>query len=244
MITKYTKILFETLSRKKESPFNISNDSEFVVGNNVKITNTQILLKNQSKLIINDNVILKDYIINIENGECTIEKHNIIEKGNQPLPPSITIKNGKLFISNHNNINATFLIRFKGICNIGQYNSINENTEFRCDERISVGDFNMISYDCLIYDTNTHCIYKPEERRKLTKNDFPSIGVEKEKPKTKPILIGNDCWIGKRATILKGSTLENNTILGTNSVLSGTIRTGMIATGNPAKKVKNINFHR
>lgn len=109
-----------------------------------------------------------------------------------------------------------------------------ERTEIRCDHLIEIGDYNMISYECMIYDTNTHCLYTKEKRRDMTRHDFPRIGQEYEKPVTSPVKIGNDCWIGKRAAILKGVTIGDECIVGTLAVITKRVNNNMLCYGNPA----------
>ena len=92
----------------------------------------------------------------------------------------------------------------------------------------------MISYQCMIYDTNSHVMYAPEKRRELTIKDFPDIGREYEKPLTKAASIGNDCWLGKRAVILKGSKIGNNSVVAACCVVTGEVPENNLAYGNPA----------
>jgi acetyltransferase-like isoleucine patch superfamily enzyme len=74
-----------------------------------------------------------------------------------------------------------------------------------------------------LWDTNTHCIYSSQERRHIAEKFFPNIGSEVETPKTLPMQIGNDCWIGKNVSILKGTTIEDEVIIGIGSILSNQI---------------------
>lgn len=55
------------------------------------------------------------------------------------------------------------------------------------------------------------------------------------------IKIGNNCFIGERATILYGVTLPDNTIVGASSVVTKSVSSpGQIIGGNPAKVIGNI----
>ena len=58
-------------------------------------------------------------------------------------------------------------------------------------------------------------------RRERTKQYFPYFGYENSKPKTAPVVIGDDCWIGEKASLLKGSKLGNEVIVGYNCLLTG-----------------------
>lgn len=219
--------------------------SDIKIGKNVFLRNVHIAARNNSTIIIGDNVEIDSVNINVDNGYVEIFNNNIICKGNSAIKPSIIIQTGKFILKENNTFKAKVWVRFGGILEVGKFNAINENSELRCDEKLQIGDFNMISYDCMIYDTNTHCIYEPLKRRKLTIEDFPIMGREIEKPITKPVIIGNDCWIGKRATILKGTILYNEVIIGSNAVVSNkTIDNYRIAYGNPCiirNQTKNEN---
>jgi len=208
--------------------------SSFAKGAGVEIINTKIVLTGKSEVIIHENVKLDGYDIHINDGYLEIGKFSQLIKGRQALIPIISIQKGKLIIGAYNSIKADLKIRFEGICSIGIYNSINEGTEIRCDQSVIIGDYNLISYECMIYDTNTHCIYPPIIRRERTKADFPTIGIETERPDTKEVIIGNDNWLGKRSVILKGCILGNQVIVGTNAVVSNMQIDKGVVVGNPA----------
>ena len=198
-----------------------------------KISNSVITIGKKGKLIISEGVLISGYIITIHEGEVHIDKDTILEQGANAVKPNLTVLNGLLHIGDHSIIRADFCIRFGGKCTIGSYTGIMEQTEIRVDESMRIGDFNMISYECMIYDTNTHCTYTPDIRRAMTVRDFPSIGMEHDKPVAKAVVIGNDCWIGKRAVILKGVTIGNNSTVATSAVVTKDIPTNVIAYGNP-----------
>ena len=54
----------------------------------------------------------------------------------------------------------------------------------------------------------------------------------------KPIVIGNNVWIGSNATILPEVTIGNNVIIGANSVVTKDIPDNSVAVGNPCKVIK------
>lgn len=68
-----------------------------------------------------------------------------------------------------------------------------------------------------------------------------TIGKEKEKEAywIKDIYIGNNVFIGARASILPGTTIGDNCIIGTGCVVKGNIPSNSILVGNPAKIVAN-----
>jgi acetyltransferase-like isoleucine patch superfamily enzyme len=63
-------------------------------------------------------------------------------------------------------------------------------------------------------------------------------------PKTKPISIGNNVWIGTRAVILKGGRIPDGCIVGANSLITKQFdKNNAIIAGNPAKVLKeNVRY--
>jgi acetyltransferase-like isoleucine patch superfamily enzyme len=217
----------------------ISSDrtSKIQRGKNVVIRNSSIILKDNSTLIIDEDVTIDGYSIYLERGVLRLGKNCIIDCDHEKA--WITISNGSIKIGNNCLIRASIWVRFCGELTIGNYNTINRGTMIRCDERIDIGNFNMISYECLIFDTNTHEILPIEERRKITIKDFPFFGREFRRPKTKPVKIGSDVWIGQRAIVLKGTIMEDVSIAATAVVISNkVVPSKFIAYGNPAKIVE------
>lgn len=54
----------------------------------------------------------------------------------------------------------------------------------------------------------------------------------------KPIIIGNDVWIGANVTILKGVKIGDGAVIGAGSVVTKNIPDYAISVGNPAKVIK------
>jgi acetyltransferase-like isoleucine patch superfamily enzyme len=55
-----------------------------------------------------------------------------------------------------------------------------------------------------------------------------------------PIVIGRDCWIGAKATILRGSRIGDGAVIGAHSVVRGDIPANTLAVGAPARVVKAL----
>lgn len=56
-------------------------------------------------------------------------------------------------------------------------------------------------------------------------------------------VIGNNCFIGVNSTILMGTHIGNNTIIGAGSVVHGIIPDNVVAAGNPAKVICSLEEH-
>ena len=202
--------------------FRLCEGSIGTIGKNVSIKNSRIIITQGSKIVIGNNVRLENCVISVANGSLTIGDHTII--GDSDNSPLLNIERGEIQVGHHTKINAKrFWVRYGGIASVGNYTNINANSEVRCDEKVTIGDYNQISYGVNIWDTNTHTILPVTERRELTKKYYPYFGKELSKPLTSPVFIGDDCWLGQGTAILKGSTLGNGVIVGYGTVIPGKV---------------------
>jgi len=53
-----------------------------------------------------------------------------------------------------------------------------------------------------------------------------------------PISIGDNVWLGTKATILRGVSIGSNSIVGANSVVTRPVGEGVVAVGAPARAIK------
>lgn len=97
------------------------------------------------------------------------------------------------------------------------------------EAEVSFGDNVFIGPNCGFY-TAGHPL-DPIERNK---------GLEF----ARPIIIGNNVWIGANVTVLPGVTIGNNCTIGAGSVVTKDIPENTIAVGNPCKVIKSINISR
>lgn len=102
--------------------------------------------------------------------------------------------------------------------------TVTAETEIVSQKRIVFGDNVLVSWDCLIMDTDFHRIYD-------------SAGIISNSPRS--IIIGDNVWIGCRSVILKGSRISSGSVVGANSFLCTDISgESGIFVGNPARLVK------
>lgn len=101
---------------------------------------------------------------------------------------------------------------------------------FQCNaaESVVIGNYVLAASNVLITDSD-HVI--EPDGIPVTVND---------KLKSKPVSIGNNCWIGQNAVILKGVTVGDNCIIGANSVVTRNIEANSIVAGNPARIIKKL----
>jgi len=205
----------------KKTKLYIQNHSEVRIESNVSIINSNLHVNQESNVLLQKNAQINNVKGSIS-GQLIVEKYAILTKGNALELLQLNISTGSLVIGRYAMIRCyRILIRFGGELTIGAYTNINEGSEIRADEYVTIGSYNQISFNCMIWDTNTHNIYSHDKRQQLTREKFPNFGYEYEKPKTKPIHIGNDCWIGRDATVLKGSIVGNKCVIGYRTTIVG-----------------------
>jgi galactoside O-acetyltransferase len=120
-------------------------------------------------------------------------------------------------------------------CQLGTVN-------FTCTDEIIIGDDILMAWGITILDSDHHSIdwkYRQNDVR-LSREDYLKglpLGVSQDWSyvKKKPVRIGNKCWIGFNASILKGVTLQEGVIVAANSVVTKDVEAWHIVAGNPAK---------
>src|SRR5437870_1365999 len=121
---------------------------------------------------------------------------------------------------------ALILRRPKARISIGDDSALS-GTVIVADSSVEIGRRVLVGPNSLIIDTDGHSL-SPELRR-IDRGTF-----------TRPIVIGNDVFIGTRAIILKGTTLGDGWVVNAGAVVSGIFPPRSVVGGNPAKVVAKI----
>jgi len=103
---------------------------------------------------------------------------------------------------------------------IGDYSGV--GVDCVCGGPITIGDNVMMGPECVLL-TRNHA---------FDKTDIPMCrqGFQEDKP----IVIGNDVWLGRRVIILPGVTIGDGAIIGAGAVVTKSVPAYAIAAGNPA----------
>lgn len=92
--------------------------------------------------------------------------------------------------------------------------------------KLRIGDDCMISNGISIFHTDAHPVY--------------ALGGDAPVNRVGELSIGEHCWIGANATILKNTSIPDDCIVGWGSVVSGKFEEGhCVIAGNPARVVKH-----
>jgi acetyltransferase-like isoleucine patch superfamily enzyme len=107
---------------------------------------------------------------------------------------------------------------------IGSYCLICPGVRISSGSRITIGDNCMMASGVYITDADWHGIY-----------DRSGFG------RTLPVSISDNVWIGDRAMICKGVSIGENSIIGAGSVVAGPVPANVIAAGNPARILRDLD---
>ena len=110
-------------------------------------------------------------------------------------------------------------------CFIGNETFINHNAYLMDCAPITIGKHCFIGPNCGMY-TAIHPIVAKERNQ----------GLEM----AKPIIIGDNVWIGGDVTILPGVTIGEGSVIGAKSLVTKDIPANVIAVGNPCRVVRPI----
>lgn len=109
---------------------------------------------------------------------------------------------------------------------IGKNVFINACCRFQDQGGIEIGDGSLIGHNTTIATLNHD--FNPAKRQNLT----PS-----------PVKIGKNVWIGSDCTILPGVEIGDGAIIGAGSVVTKSVPKNVIAVGNPARVIKEIEVN-
>lgn len=135
--------------------------------------------------------------------------------------------NGSMQAGRHFHMNsyAYCAIMHGGILTIGDNVSINRNTIIVCHNRISIGKGCAIAPNVLIYDHD---------------HKFDGNGIENGF-RASPVSIGENCWIGAGAIILRGTTIGDGSVIGAGTIVRGEIPPHSLVTSNRTLNIVPIN---
>jgi len=137
------------------------------------------------------------------------------------IDPSCTLKNVELWIED---TGSQIIIESRTTIEGGHLASTEGKT-------ITIGNDCMFSNHIEIRNGDSHSIFSTESSQRINP--------------AKEVKIGNHVWLGSDVKVLKGTVIDDGTIIGTGSIVSGLIDSNCIYAGIPAKKVKeHVSWRR
>jgi acetyltransferase-like isoleucine patch superfamily enzyme len=132
------------------------------------------------------------------------------------------------------------------VLRLGRWSWIGHGTKIRVHEgEASIGAKSVLGQECTIsayqhISIGRECIIA--DRAMLI--DFDHGVVEVERPirmqgiYKRDVRVGNNCWIGYGACILRGVTVGDNCVIGTNTVVTKDVPANAVVAGAPARVLR------
>ena len=134
----------------------------------------------------------------------------------------------------------------KGRISFGRFVWIGDGTKIRCHEgQVTIGRKSVLGQECTIsaYEDVTigeQCVIA--DRSMFI--DFDHGVTEVERPiraqgiYKEPVTVGSNVWIGYGACVLRGTSVGDNSVLGTYAVVTKDVPANAVAAGVPARVVR------
>jgi acetyltransferase-like isoleucine patch superfamily enzyme len=135
---------------------------------------------------------------------------------------------------------CSFSVGERGFCSVGDYSLLN-GALIMAEERVEIGSNCLISWNVGIADSDFHPI-EPALRLQDTLALAPYLPGRPNRPVigTKPVIIGDNVWIGMHALILKGVTIGDNSVVAGGAIVTRSVPANVVVAGNPARIVKRL----
>jgi acetyltransferase-like isoleucine patch superfamily enzyme len=144
-----------------------------------------------------------------------------VASGGRPLPKIIN-EGGEIHTENCQFYTGVRLEVGKGaIIRLGNGTYLNRNTTIVAHDRVEIGKNCKIAWDVVIMDTDQHTI--------------PQM-----KNSNRPVVIGDDVWIGCRVIILKGVSIGARSVIAAGSVVTRNVPPDTLAGGVPARALASL----
>ena len=135
---------------------------------------------------------------------------------------------------------CSFSVGINGHCVIGDFTLLN-GALIMSEDRIEIGSHCLVSWNVGIADSDFHPL-EPAQRLIDAQALAPFFKERPPRPKlrTAPVIIRDNVWIGMNATILKGVTIGENSVVAAGSVVTKSVPPNTVVAGNPAVPVKTF----
>lgn len=126
-------------------------------------------------------------------------------------------------------------------------NNVHFEPNFRCEFgfNITIGNDFYANYDCILLDGNlitigNNVLFGPRVGIYTANHAIDPAERIAGGCYSRPVVMGNNVWVGANVDIMGGVTIGNNSIIGAGSVVTKDIPDNVIAAGVPCKVIREI----
>ena len=132
----------------------------------------------------------------------------------------------RLVLGDHVRIRKTVIVNGGGEVRIGAHTLLN-GCWVGSRSSVTIGDWCLVS-DCAISDTDYHNLVPRDRHGPLSAKAIA------------PVRLGDNVWVGARAIVLKGTSIGDDSVVGSGAVVRGEVPAGVVVSGNPAEVVRTF----
>jgi acetyltransferase-like isoleucine patch superfamily enzyme len=130
----------------------------------------------------------------------------------------------------HLGLGSKIAVEKNGLLLLGSNLVVTGETTIICHRSVVIGGNCLFSWGITVSDTDSHTVCN--HNNEIINHD-------------KAVHIGNHVWLGAKVLVLKGSQIDDNSVVGIASIVTKHIPANSLAVGAPAKVLKeNINWSR
>lgn len=134
---------------------------------------------------------------------------------------------------------SMFDVGRNGSVSIGECSMLN-GVYVVCDSSIVIGAYATISWNVVFMDTY-RMPFSPEARRALLEKRFRERAPQpKADLPSRPVVLGDNVWIGFDVCVLPGVTISEGSVVGARSVVAEDVPPYTIVAGNPARAIRTL----
>lgn len=127
----------------------------------------------------------------------------------------------------------------------GEHLSMEPNIHVDYGYNIHVGNHFYANFNCTILDVcevriGENCLLGPDVHIYTATHPLNPHERNTGAEYGKPVIIGNNVWIGGRAIIIPGVTIGDNVVIASGAVVTKNVPDHMIVGGNPARIINEI----
>ncbi len=138
---------------------------------------------------------------------------------------------------------GTLCVMGAGRIRIGSHTTIRYATTIESVVGVTIGRDVIVSNHVLITDNNNHPT-DPGQRLAMSRSGFYGDLWHWRHAECKPVVVGDNVWIGRGAVILKGVTIGAGAVVGCQAVVTADVPPYALVAGNPARVVKQLEQPR
>jgi len=156
---------------------------------------------------------------------------------------SVRKDGGKISVGERSQVEGSLVTECPdSILRVGENTFIGSGTVVDCIMKIDIGDDILISYGCMISDSDNHSIFRDVRMRDLA-DGRNGQNHDWSTTQSAPVKICDGAWLGAKSIVLKGVTIGEGAVVGAGSVVTKDVEPYTVVAGNPAKFIKKIPVH-